>query len=64
MSDFIMCVASGLVGLLIWNMVIQDYYITLPKSKWECSARDTTNGECVEYSLKKFPETVTYEGKK
>lgn len=31
---------------------------------WECSARDTTNGQCVEYSLKKFPATVTYEGEK
>ena len=57
MNNFI--VWGFLFMIFVWPVMM-----FMQEDKWECSARDVRNDECVEYSLKKFPETVTYEGEK
>lgn len=42
-------------------MVIYDSMeYNLPKSEWECTARDVRDNSCVEYGLIEFPKKVVY----
>jgi len=60
---YILCGAVGIfVGITISNQSTNRYFHTIPKSQYECQARDVRTGECVEYSKKDYPnDNVEYK---
>lgn len=57
---FLIAFITFFIGLP-FILVIENNEINLPKSKWECTARDARDNSCVEYGLIEFPKNVEYE---